>query len=255
MANVIDKKRIRGLSERLLEAHTQGNPFAVETPHFLESADEAYWVQEVVLRGLDARRPIAWKVSPPKAGAPSFGSPTPLAGLRVSPAQFEGDRNRILGVEAEVAFRFGEAPAKTGKRTDIERAVEEAFVLIEFCESRFANWDQAPSLCRIADFQSHGGFALGSGTREWRAIDFARQPVELWINGARVAQQRGSHPSGDPFALVAWAATHCAERGMPLAAGDIVTTGTWTGLTPVNPGDEVVARFEGIGAATLRVAG
>ena len=254
MANVIDKKRIRGLSERLLEAHSKGDPFFVDEPLFLESPDEAYWVQEVVLRGLDPRRPIAWKISPPKDGAQPFGSPTPFSGLRVSPATFDPG-NRCLGVEAEIAFRFGEAPIRKGKRSDIEGAVEEAFVLIELCETRFANWDLAPALCRIADFQSHGGFALGSGTREWRSVDFARQPVELWVNGTSVVSRTGSHPSRDPFELVAWAATHCAERGMPLAAGDIVTTGTWTGLTPVRAGDEVLARFEGIGAATLRMAG
>jgi len=253
MANVIDKKRIRGLSERLLEAHSKGGPFQVDDALFLESADEAYWVQEVVLRGLDPRRPVAWKISPPKEGTQPFGSPTPFKGLVVSPAHFVGSRNRCLGVEAEVAFRFGEAPIRKGKRSDIEGAVEKAFVLIELCETRFANWESAPALCRIADFQSHGGFALGSGTREWRSIDFARQPVELWINGASVISRSGSHPSGDPFELVAWAATHCAERGMPLAAGDIVTTGTWTGLTPVKAGDEILARFDGIGAATLKL--
>jgi len=126
--------------------------------------------------------------------------------------------------------------------------------LIELCESRFANWDTAPSLCRIADLQSHGGFAIGTGTREWRALDFSMQRVELLVNGKTLADNRGSHPSGDPFALVAWAAIHCHERGMPLAAGDIVTTGTWTGMTPIAAGDEIAARFEGIGEATLSIA-
>ena len=39
------------------------------------------------------------------------------------------------------------------------------------------------------------------------------------------------------------------------AAGDVVTTGTWTGMTPVTFGDEVVARFAGIGEAALRISG
>jgi 2-keto-4-pentenoate hydratase len=53
--------------------------------------------------------------------------------------------------------------------------------------------------------------------------------------------------------MVEWAAKHCSARGMPLAAGDVVTTGTWTGMTPVSPGDDVVARFDGIGEARLRL--
>ena len=81
-----------------------------------------------------------------------------------------------------------------------------------------------------------------------------KQSVELTVNGKSVVSRTGSHPSGNPFALAEWAAAHCVARGMPLAAGDIVTTGTWTGLTPVAPGDDVVARFAGIGESTLRMS-
>jgi 2-keto-4-pentenoate hydratase len=250
---MINKKRIRGLTELLLVAHYDNLAVSVDPELFLESSDEAYWVQESVLRGLDPSRPVAWKISPPREGTPPMSSPTPAQFLKPSPAEFPG-ANRILGVEAEVAFRFARTPKTKGKNADIAEAVDEAFVLIELCESRYFNWDEAPPLCRLADFQSHGGFALGSGTREWRSIDFSKQAVDLLVNGERAVARTGSHPSGDPFALAVWAAIHCVERGMPLAAGDIVTTGTWTGLTPIAPGDEIVARFPGIGEATLRMA-
>ena len=250
---MINKKRIRGLTELLLAAHYENLAVTVDPDLFPESPDEAYWVQESVLRGLDPRRPMAWKVSPPRGGTPPMSSPTPVRGMKPSPAEFPG-ANRILGVEAEVAFRFAKTPGTKGGKSDVSGAIDEAFVLIELCESRFYNWDDAPPLCRIADFQSHGGFALGTGTRDWRSIDFSKQAVELCINGSTALLRTGSHPSGDPFALAEWAAIHCTARGMPLAAGDIVTTGTWTGLTPIAPGDEVVARFEGIGEAILRMS-
>ena len=250
---MISKKRIRGLTELLLHAHYAGQVMAIDPVLFLESADEAYWVQEAVLRGLDPRRPMAWKVSPPRDGGEPQSSPTPFMGLKVTPGAFPG-ANRVLGVEAEIAFRFATTPKTKGKNVDVAATVGEAFVLIELCETRFSNWEEAPPLCRLADFQSHGGFVLGSGTRDWRGIDFSKQAVELSVNGKSVASRSGSHPSGNPLALAEWAAAHCFERGMPLAAGDIVTTGTWTGLTPVAPGDEVVARFDGIGEATLRMS-
>jgi 2-keto-4-pentenoate hydratase len=34
-------------------------------------------------------------------------------------------------------------------------------------------------------------------------------------------------------------------------AGSVVTTGNWSGSTPVQRGDRVVVRFEGLGEATL----
>jgi 2-keto-4-pentenoate hydratase/2-oxohepta-3-ene-1,7-dioic acid hydratase in catechol pathway len=252
LAHMIDKKRIRGLSERLLESHYAGTAAPLDPSLFLQDPNEAYWVQEVVLRGLDPRRPISWKVSPPREGVESFGSPTPFKSLQVSAATFP-DAGRLLGVEAEVAFRFGRAPRHDGKRAEILDAIDEAFVLIELCQSRFTNWEEVPQLTRVADFQSHGGFALGSGTRDWRGIDFSQQAVALIVNGKQVVANRGSHPSGDPLALAVWAAAHCHGRGMPIAAGDIVTAGTWTGMTKIDPGDEVLARFAGIGEATLRL--
>ena len=249
---MIDKRRVRGLSQYLLEAHLSGAMIAIDPEFSLQTCDEAYWVQESVLRGLDPRRPMAWKISPPRDGAEPTSSPTPPSAVKASPAEFMAV-NRVLGVEAEIAFRFATAPKVKGRKIDIAGAVEEALVLIELCETRFYNVDELSPLLRLADFQSHGGFALGSGTGSWRDVDFSAQPVELSVNGKSAVARKGSHPSGDPFALCEWAAKHCAARGMPLAAGDIVTTGTWTGLTPIAAGDEVVARFPGVGEARLKL--
>jgi 2-keto-4-pentenoate hydratase len=46
---------------------------------------------------------------------------------------------------------------------------------------------------------------------------------------------------------------HCAKRGLGLHAGDVITTGAWTGLEMAKIGDEVTAKFPGIGEATVKV--
>jgi len=249
---MISKRRVRNLSELLLQAHFSGAMIALDPVVELDGIDEAYWVQEAVLRGLDPTRPVSWKIAPPRDGAEPRSSPTPCKAAKPSPAEFVAV-NRVLGVEAEIAFRFGEAPRVKGRKPAIAEAVDEAFVLIELCETRFYNVDEVDPLLRLADFQSHGGFAMGTGIAKWRDVDFTKQPVDLLVNGKSVVKRRGSHPTGDPWALAEWAAKHCAARGMPLAAGDVVTTGTWTGMTPIKPGDEVVAKFKGIGEARLRL--
>jgi 2-keto-4-pentenoate hydratase len=50
-----------------------------------------------------------------------------------------------------------------------------------------------------------------------------------------------------------WIARHCSKRGAGLRAGDLVTTGAWTGLQFAKAGDVVTARFPGIGEATVRI--
>ena len=41
------------------------------------------------------------------------------------------------------------------------------------------------------------------------------------------------------------------ERYGGLRAGDVITTGAWTGMHFVDPGAEIVARFPGIGEARV----
>ncbi|HMA32206.1 MAG TPA: fumarylacetoacetate hydrolase family protein, partial [Casimicrobiaceae bacterium] len=57
---------------------------------------------------------------------------------------------------------------------------------------------------------------------------------------------------GDLRFLLAWLAGHAAGRGRALAAGDVVTAGTWTGLVAAAPGQTIDVEFPGIGAATAR---
>jgi 2-keto-4-pentenoate hydratase len=46
---------------------------------------------------------------------------------------------------------------------------------------------------------------------------------------------------------------HVCKRGQGLHAGDVITTGAWTGLEIAKAGDEVTVKFPGIGEATVKV--
>jgi 2-keto-4-pentenoate hydratase len=217
---------------------------------------EAYRVQEGVLRELSqGRRPTAWKVSPVRDGSDPLASPVPAQCVHASPARLSTGERIVLGVECEIAFRFASTPPvdQAGGEDALE-SVGEAIVLMELCESRLSDWAETSPLWRLADFQSHGAFVLGSGTRDWRTIDYARQEAQLHINGRPVVRAAGGHATRDLPAMVAWAVRHCARRGMPLAAGDVVTTGSWTGLTAVRAGEQLRAVFPGLGDASLFLA-
>lgn len=229
------------MAARLLEVRVGGALVDAATEPGPADLDEAYRVQEFVLRALaGSARPGAWKAIPPRPGAGPAASPVPPAQVFSSPARLTAG-GELLGVEAEIAFRLG---------AGLEP--EEALAAIELCETRLARWDSAPALWKIADFQSNAALVIGSGTRAWRAIDFAAQRVSLMVNENPVSEAVGGHPAKDPSRLLPWMLAHCAQRG-GLQPGDIVTTGSWIGIVPVAPGDDVVARFPGIGEARLRL--
>ena len=249
----MDAASLDALVDGFVAAHRGGPPCAFSAEMFPRSVEEAYRVQGRVLERVGrGSRPVAWKVSPPQPGREPLASPVPTRVLR-SPAALPTGAHRALGVEAELALRLVATPRPGGGVEGIRGVGGEMLVLIEWCETRIADWDHAPALLKLADFQSHGVFIAGSGTRD-PPRDFHSQGVELQVGGRTVAGGIGTHPTCDLWTMLAWAVDHCAQRGMPIEEGDIVTTGSWTGITPVAPGEQVVAKFVGIGEARLAMS-
>jgi 2-keto-4-pentenoate hydratase len=158
-------------------------------------------------------------------------------------------------VEAEVAFRLAkDLPPRTRPYSAkaVAAAVGEVLVTIELCDTRLVDWKKTSGLWKLADFQTNSALIAGSGTKNWRKIEFLDQVAEFRI-GARVSTAKGAHSYGNPLRLLPWLAMHCAKRGRGLRAGDVITTGAWTGLELAKPGDEVTAKFPGIGEATVRI--
>jgi 2-keto-4-pentenoate hydratase len=233
--------RVRRLAGLLIEAR-QSDRLVPEGEDAPRDVEEAYRIQDLVLEALcDGRRTSAWKAIPPRPGGAQLASPVPPGGLLRSPATLRAPNCGLVGVEAEIGFRLG---------PDLQ--AEEALVLIELCETRLAGWESSPTLWKLADFQSHCAFVLGSGTKAWHGIDFTAQTVEVFVNGARRARAVGGHPCGDPSRLLPWMIGHCANRG-GLQPGDVVATGSWVGIVPVAAKDDVLVRFHGIGEARLKL--
>jgi 2-keto-4-pentenoate hydratase len=93
---------------------------------------------------------------------------------------------------------------------------------------------------------------IGTGIR-WRgSLDWASQLALLRCDGNVVRETRGGHPLGDLTFMMPWLARHAAARNYPLAAGDVITLGTWTGVYEAPPGHAIDVEFPGIGRASAR---
>lgn len=239
----------------LVQAHRSRTPAAIGDV-VLKSEKDAYRVQDSVYAELwHGTNPAAWKVGGPSDKVEPTAAPIPPEKLLRSPANVAAASMNMVGVEAEVAFRLSiDLPPRSRAYSErrVAAAIGEALVAIELCDSRLANWKESSGIWKLADFQNSGALVAGSGTPDWQKIDFLQQEVEFRI-GARVRKAKGAHAFGNPFRLMPWIANHCTARGIGLRAGDIVTTGSWTGLEIAKAGDEVTARFPGIGIATVRI--
>ena len=105
----------------------------------------------------------------------------------------------------------------------------------------------------IADSGINADFVQGAKVTDWSQFDLSQHPAALLVNGEEVAQgHSGMSVFEHPFAAVAWLPTHKALDGRGLIAGDIITTGTCTGMTPIHLGDEVRGDFGSLGEVTTR---
>jgi 2-keto-4-pentenoate hydratase len=225
-----------------------------ETPGFdLEDAAEAYDVQALVARGrgrVGARKTGAASTDAEPIRAPIFADL-----VHLSPARLEAARFHRLGIEAEIAYRLGrDLPKRSAPYTEAEvrHAIHSILPAIEIVDSRFQACEELEPLWKLADNQINGGLVVGPGAEDWKRLDPMTQPVVLKFDGEAVVSGHGGNPAGDPLRLVVWMANNVGEDCGGLRAGQVITTGSLTGLRFVDPGARVVAEFSGLG--TVEVA-
>lgn len=245
------------LRDALIGAHRARVPVdATRLPTPRSDAD-AYAVQRAVASALGwfASRPAAWKVGATSRTATPSAAPLPSAVVHASPATFgRGTFNRIL-IEGEIAFRL-RAPlagdAMQRDATNVSAAIGDLVVTIEVVDPRYDDMNAAVPASRLADQLLHGALVVGSAI-PWRgSLDWPSQVAIVRRNGTVVKETRGGHPLGDLLFLLDWLAQHAAKQGTPLAAGDLVTAGTWTGVFEAAPGDSIEVEFPTIGNASAR---
>jgi 2-keto-4-pentenoate hydratase len=216
------------------------------------TAAEAAEIQAAVVAAL-GETIAGWKV----AEQPDFGL---MHGALLASRLFRNNGSvaaalvPMLGVEAEIAFRFDrDLPPRQAAydRADIESRVT-ALVGMEIVDSRFREPGAVPVIERAADCMSNGGFVVGTVRQDWRSFDLAGLEASLAVNGNRVVDRRvGGHVTKDPI-LLAIVLANVLRTTTGITAGQIVTTGTYTGLEHAKRGDRVEAIFEGFGKAEIR---
>ena len=245
--------------EALLKARrTRGASDATPLAQGVPTADDAYVVQAALANELDwfvDGPPRHWKSGGASRTAQMTHAPLPPAGVWASPADARAWPFRLRFIEAEIALRLGQAvDAEHAATLDLASAaalIDAMTVSIEIVDSRWQQAFKAPALLRLADLQSHGALVLG----EWvpfAARDWSAQPCSVQI-GERATEYRGTHTCGDPaWVLPDWL-RHATRDGEVLAAGSVVTTGTWCGALEAHAGEHVSVAFDGVGRAEVQL--
>lgn len=138
-------------------------------------------------------------------------------------------------VEPEIAVRVGPA----GEPLEVLAA-------LEVVDSVWQDYRFTLEL-NTADGSSAAAVALGPVLAPDRLDEL---PVELLRNGEPSGAATGAAAMGHPFTALRWLREELPRHGESLRDGDLVITGGLTAAVPLEPGDEVSARF---GAVQVRL--
>ena len=211
-------------------------------------------VQDATVQALGPVR--GWKVGAKAPEMEPNGSPLPASGIFAGGVALVGPPWTMRGIEVEVAVRFARdfTPASPDIDTaQLQDAIDCVLPAIEVVETRLADWRESDPLAQLADLQTHGALVVGEpSTVKPADLDLRQVEAYLAFDGQPVASCRGANPAGDIWRLFAWLAWHAAQRGRPLRAGDIVTTGSCSGMLFAGEGMQVLADLKGIGRVELR---
>jgi len=193
----------------------------------------------------------AFKANAPPGGPVSrgliFGS-----GIFAGPARVAAADFAHKGVEGEIAFRFRhDLPARATDytRAEVVQAIT-ALPAIEIVSGRFTDPQTRPALEQVADCMVNGALVLGAEISNWRPLDLANLRIRTWLNGELLWDNVGGHPIGDPVGVAVALVNHMREQD-GVKAGQVVTTGSCTGIRFLQPGDRFEIEFEKLGGTEV----
>ena len=257
---------IDACARMLLEARQQVR-LLTELPDDIRPATlaDAYTVQARLIQ-LSQDEVVGWKVgatsvevqklfrvSEPVYG-PIFSGTASALNVLTSPARFNHARFQHRLLESEFAFRFGAPlPSRSRRytRAEIMDAVDAVIPAIEIISPRFTHFtvDRIPQL--VADCTANGGAVLGTPCTSWRGLDLAAHEVSLSSGGSVLQAGSGALVLGHPLTVLDWFVNALTARGLSIAAGQFVMTGTMTGLHAVDIGETARADFGSLGTVEI----
>jgi 2-keto-4-pentenoate hydratase len=207
---------------------------------------------------------FGWKIAATSvAGQRHLNVDGPLAGRLFRERAFDSGAEVPFGVnhmrvaEAEFAFRMAvDLPPRPEAYAvdDVLAAVATLHPAIEIPDSRFDDFTVVGAPQLIADNACAHYFALGpTTTADWRRMDLVEHTVVATVADRETRTGTGGNVLGDPRVALTWLANELSGIGVPLRAGEVVTTGTCIVPVPIAPGDRIRADFGPLGAIEIRM--
>jgi 2-keto-4-pentenoate hydratase len=160
----------------------------------------------------------------------------------------------VLGAGCSFVFALGRPYPAEGEAIDrdsVAAAVADCRPAIEVLGRRVRGSVRLDTLTATADFALSLLHVEGEHLSALAGLNLAAVEVAAKINGRTVTTGSGADVMTHPLEAVAWLARQLSARGRELEAGDLVSTGSCTGILQVVPGQVFEADFGPLGGVRL----
>ncbi|PQV45588.1 2-keto-4-pentenoate hydratase [Paraburkholderia sp. BL21I4N1] len=244
------------LSQRLADARRNHTTLDTLSPEHLPAdadADAAYAIQHAMLDASGARLG-GWKIGAKSDSGPIQGAPLPAVDMYSDGARLARADFTPLGLELEVAFRFGrrfDASTTPYSEAEVRAGIGSIGATIEIVSSRHAAWPDVDKFAQLADLQNHGALIVGEFTPYREDFPFVAPSLRFSFDGHDVVRTTPANPAGDPRRLLTWLVNHATSRGIAVTPDMVVTAGSYTGLFFPQSAGTASGRIEGLAPVSL----
>jgi 2-keto-4-pentenoate hydratase len=261
----MDVSRQRDLARLLATLRREGRQQSGLDPNLTPPDKEtAYRVARMVEEEL-GWQVVGWKIAAAKEEMQkALRTDSPIYGrvfapnIRTSPVTVEHARQCSPIPEVEYEARLGaDLPPRSRPYTvdEVREAVASLHPGIELAECRFVHDDKFPPLAAVlADGAGSGTICYGPAIEDWKNRDIAGQEVVLSCNGQPRRRGTAAAALDHPLVPLTWLANELSRTGIGLKAGQMVSTGTLTGMLRPKAGETYLADFGPFGQATATYA-
>lgn len=189
-----------------------------------------------------------------RTSAPIYGR---VLGDRIITSPYTVEHAPLCSPIPEVEFQVRLAKdlpvrGKLYEQDEVADAVGSVHPGIELAECRFIHDERFPPLPAIlADGSGSGTLVVGPAIDNWATADIANQAVRLFCNGQLRRSGNAAQAMQHPLVPVTWLANELSHTGVGLQAGQLISTGTMTGMLKPAAGDEFLADFGPLGEVRL----
>ena len=258
----LSNEQVQALAEHLENAELE--PYAVKkvTDQYPDmDFRDAYAVQEAIRARKEARgtRIVGMKMGlTSRAKMQQMGVETPVYGFLADyferPESGEIKVSELIHpkVEAEIAFVTKKALRGPGCHVGTVLAATDFIVpAVEVIDSRYENF-RFDLVSVVADNASSSRFVTGGHMGDPAELDLPNLGVVLEKNGEIAELGAGAAVLGHPATSIAMLANMLAERDQEIPAGSLLLSGGITAAIPVEAGDSITMRAQGLGSVSMR---